>query len=29
VPGGDFGAGQVTVGFGGKKAPPDFPQPLI
>lgn len=29
VPGGDFSAGQVTVGFGGKKAPPEFPQPLI
>lgn len=29
VPGNDFGAGQVTTGFGGKKAPPEFPQPLI
>ena len=29
VPGNDFGAGQVSVGFGGKKAPPEFPQPLI
>ena len=29
VPGSDFGAGQVTAGFGGKKAPPEFPQPLI
>jgi hypothetical protein len=28
--GADFGApAGVTVGFGGKKAPPEFPQPLI
>lgn len=27
--GGDFGAAGVTAGFGGKKAPPEFPQPLI
>jgi hypothetical protein len=27
VPGNDFGS--VQVGFGGKKAPPEFPQPLI